>query len=699
MTQPWAAGQALEPPGTAEITVIEGTSFCISDAVGEVAAGVISGLFVRDTRFLSRWELSVGDCTPHSLSVHHAAPFSAIFVGRVADASDGRDLVVVRRRHLGEGLREDLSVCNATGARSSVDVMLEVAADFADLFEAKEGRAPTVDETHLVIDGPDGVEIRGHRGGVPYGVVVEAEPPAQVVGSCLRWAVDLGPHETWQVRLTATPSIGGRRLRPLHPIDLAPEYAEPSRRRREWTTRTPQIATADRVLADTVQRGVDDLGTLRIFDPERPDLPMVAAGAPWFMALFGRDSLLTSLMTMPIDTSLAIGTLTALAAHQGVRRDPITEEQPGRILHERRFGPSGTLALGGGSTYYGSVDATPLFVVLLGELHRWHPEAVTPDLVAAADRALAWMLEDGDVDGDGFIEYARLNDAGLVNQGWKDSWDGVNHADGRVAVAPIALAEVQGYAYAAYRARAAIARAGGDTATAASWSERATTLKAAFDERFWLPDRGWYAVGIDADGRPIDALTSNIGHCLWTGIVTDEHAAAVAGHLVGESMFTGWGIRTLAADMGAFNPMSYHNGSVWPHDTAICVAGLARYGFMEEAGRVGLGLLDAADLLGGHLPELFAGFARSDIAVPVRYPAACSPQAWATAAPLHVLRALLRLEPGGVGEPGVRCDPVLPSRLLPFSMSDLVVRGRASTVIVDADGARVVATVTAVGGS
>ncbi|WP_236827901.1 MULTISPECIES: amylo-alpha-1,6-glucosidase [unclassified Blastococcus] len=401
------------------------------------------------------------------------------------------------------------------------------------------------------------------------------------------------------------------------------------------------------MLAETLRRTEDDLGVLQIHDLPG-DRPVVAAGAPWFMTLFGRDSLLSSYMALPLETSLAQGTLETLAQWQGRRVDPHTEEEPGRILHELRLGPDRDTALGG-SRYYGTVDATPLFVLLLAEAWRWGiPEQVVRELLPAADAALEWMDRYGDRDGDGFLEYRRATDRGLVNQGWKDSFDGINDAAGHLGVAPIALCEAQGYAYAARLARAELAEAFGDQDTAQRLRARAAVLRTAFAEKFWLPDQGWFAVALDRDKRPLDALTSNVGHCLWSGIVTDEHAAALIERLADSRMDTGYGLRTLAADMGAYNPMSYHNGSVWPHDTAIAVAGLIRYahlpGAVELAHRLANGLLDAAAAFGGRLPELFCGFARHRFGQPVPYPTSCSPQAWASAAPLLLVRALLGVE-------------------------------------------------------
>jgi glycogen debranching enzyme len=672
MSAPWLYAGAPDPVADTAVTLMEGTTFCISDAQGDVGTLPTGGLFVRDTRILSDWTLSLADRRLDALRVHHHSPHAAMFVVLAAGAIEhgGNDVLVTRARFVGDGMREDISVRNTGWQPVRVDVTLQVDTDFADLFEVKEGRAAPVDDIRAV-PVADGVDLSVDRDGEVYGVTVTA-PGAHIDGRRLCWLVELAGHSSWSSTVQVTARLRGRPLAGHHRAGMPPEEAVPARRQREFRTSAPRLATADSVLADVLSASIADLATLRIFDPDRPDLPVIAAGAPWFMALFGRDSLLTSIMVLPVDATLARGTLATLGAHQGTANDPVTEEQPGRILHEMRFGPTGTLALGGQNAYYGTADATALFVIAAGELFRWHPALVTPDLLAQVDRALAWMLGFGVGDGSGFIEYRRATERGLANQGWKDSWDGINYADGTIAQAPIALAEVQAYTYAAFQARAQIADGTDDSATAALYRDRAARLRASFDEAFWLPDRGWYAVGLDRDHRPIDALTSNIGHCLWAGIVPDDRAGDVVDRLVAPDMFTGWGIRTLSGGMGAYNPMSYHNGSVWPHDTALCVAGMARYGHMDQAQRVALGLLDAAAVFGGRLPELFAGFSRDDIPVPVPYPAACSPQAWASAAPIELLRALLRLQPG---EGRLSCDPALPGRFLPLVLGNVAFRG------------------------
>jgi glycogen debranching enzyme len=298
---------------------------------------------------------------------------------------------------------------------------------------------------------------------------------------------------------------------------------------------------------------------------------------------------------------------------------------------------------------------------------------------------LAWIEDFGDRDGDGYVEYQRSSDKGLGNQGWKDSWDAIRFADGRLARAPIALCEVQGYVYGAYLARAHFADELDDPATAARYRAKATALKTAFNRDFWLEDRGWFAMGLDADKTPIDALASNVGHCLWTGIVDEDKAGAVADRLLSPEMFSGWGIRTLSSEMAGYNPVSYHVGSVWPHDNAIIAAGLTRYGFVEEAQRVIVGLLDASTHFGGRLPELFGGLGRDEVPFPVSYPSSCSPQAWAAASPLMFLRSILRLDPW-VPHGKVWIDPVLPPAITRLRVDRIPLAGRRVTVEVDRHG-------------
>jgi glycogen debranching enzyme len=454
------------------------------------------------------------------------------------------------------------------------------------------------------------------------------------------------PRGEWRACAQVTPIMDEGPVEPHYQCGQPVTAAASLNRLRAWHSSTPRVHSGHEGLDKAVTTSEADLGVLRIFDPEFPDQAVVAAGAPWFMALFGRDSLITSWMALLVDPSLAADTLCTLARYQGTKVEPLSEEEPGRIPHELRWGLTNSLAHGRGSLYYGTADATPLFVMLLGELSRWGlAEEIVHDLLPHAERALDWITTYGDRDGDGFVEYRRATNRGLVNQGWKDSWDGISFASGRLPQAPIALCEIQGYVYAAYLARAHFAHEAGDSAAARHWGGKADRIKAAFNDAFWLPAEGYFAVGLDGDKAPIDSVTSNVGHCLWTGIVDESKAGAVAERLLSEELFTGFGIRTLSSNMGAYNPVSYHNGSVWPHDTALAAAGLMRYGFVEQAHRLIVGLLDAAEQFGGRLPELMCGFPRGEFPIPVPYPTACSPQAWAAATPFSLIRTMLRFDP------------------------------------------------------
>ncbi|HBW20213.1 MAG: glycogen debranching N-terminal domain-containing protein [Streptosporangiaceae bacterium] len=687
MSEPWTPDSA--PPGRdaacSPVTLIEGSTFCVSEPGGDIRPDRPQGLFVRDTRVLSRWELTIDGLPAQPLTVQSAGPYSAAFIGRMPPRAGRADstMLVVRRRYVGEGMREDVIIRNTSARSVRCVVTLDADADFADLFEVKGHARP---RAAVIADAVDGSLVFAvGRGEHRQELQIRGDGRPVVADGALVWRLTVAGHGERAVSVEAVPVNDGMAMTLRHPRGQAVESAAPAKRLRKWRRRGPQVRTADRNLAAVLDRSIEDLGALRIFDPEHPGRPVVAAGAPWFMALFGRDSLLTSLMLLPWDTGLAAGTLQTLAARQGDEVDPAAEEEPGKILHEVRFGPAASFALGGRSAYYGSVDATPLFVMLVGELQRWgRHDDVVAGLVPHVDRALGWIEEYGDADGDGFVEYERKTSRGLANQGWKDSWDGINFASGEIAEPPIALAEVQGYVYAAFRARAQLARQAGDDQLAAHWRDKAKRLKKLFNEAFWLPDRGWFAVGLDGDKRPIDSLTSNMGHCLWTGIADRDKAAVVARQLLSDEMFSGWGIRTLAASMAAYNPMSYHNGSVWPHDNAICAAGLMRYGFVEHAQRVAEAILDAAEHFGHRLPELFCGFDRRDFPAPVPYPTSCSPQAWAAAAPLQLVHSLLRFAPDAAAG-RVWCAPVVPARYLPMRVSGLRL-GKARLSIHLADG-------------
>jgi glycogen debranching enzyme len=687
VSEPWTIAE--QPTDSAEgvLTLVQGSAFCISSRSGDVSPGTTQGFFFRDTRFLTGFDVHINGHRAEGLAAERTAPFSATFVARsqpVAGRADS-NLTLLRYRYVGRGMREDLVVRNYGEEPAYCSIQLKFSADFANLFAVKEGRARM--EGQISLETTAGGLLFSYRKGVSRrGLRITSSEPAQFVSDTATWETVVPARGQWSTCLQFTPLIDGDEIEPRYRCGEPVEQSTPHQRLDRWREAVPAVETDSAVFHQAVTKGAEDLGSLRIFDPDFPERAVLAAGAPWFMTLFGRDSLLTSWMALIVDPTLAQDVLQTLARFQGTKVDPITDEEPGRILHEMRFGEASSLSLGGGTVYYGTADATPLFVMLLGELRRW---GLAPDVVdsllPAADRALAWIQDYGDRDGDGYVEYERSSDKGLGNQGWKDSWDAIRFADGRLARAPIALCEVQGYVYGAYLARAHFADELGDETTAARYRGKAAALKTAFNRDFWLEDRGWFAMGLDRDKVPIDALASNIGHCLWTGIVDQDKAPAVAERLLSPEMFSGWGIRTLSSEMTGYNPISYHVGSVWPHDNAIIAAGLTRYGFVEEAERVIMGMLDAAAHFGGRLPELFGGLGRDEVPFPVSYPSSCSPQAWAAASPLMFLRSILRLDPW-IPHGKVWLDPVLPERIKRLRVDRIPLAGRRVTVAVDRHG-------------
>jgi glycogen debranching enzyme len=639
------------------------------------------GVFVQDTRILSGWRLSVNGQELESLAAETKEPYRALFVCRVprADGYADSPLIVERLREVGAGIQEQVTLRNYSPEAVECEISVWIQTDFADLFEVKEARIQRRWDETREVEG-DTLTIRAAWKDIRKGILVQA-PGANVTPEALTYRVSIAPHGQWNTLLTVVPSIEG--IMPVTSSFVHPDGDQLSprdERRLEWVAKIPVLHMGNRSIERTLRRSYDDLGALRIEDPNHPDRVVVAAGAPWFMTVFGRDSLLASEMALPVDPSLALGTLQTLADRQGSEVDPMSEEEPGKILHEVRLDVSSGLSLGGKSVYYGSVDATPLFVVVLGSASRYGFFADTiATLMPHADRALEWIRDYGDKDGDGFVEYQRLNDQGLQNQGWKDSWDGINFADGTLAEGPIALCEVQGYVYAAYTARAWMAYDAGDLALATEYADRAARLKKQFNEQFWMPDRGYYAVALDGNKRQVDACASNMGHCLVYGLIDEDKAPQVVERLMSPEMFSGWGVRTLASDMGAYNPASYHNGSVWPHDNALIASGLLRYGFIAEAQRISTALLEAAEYSGGRLPELFCGFDRDQFASPVPYPTACSPQAWAATTPIRLVTNLMRYDTH-VSLGGVWLDPVLPESFGDLHITNAPLAGGRITI-------------------
>ena len=653
------------------VKILDGNTFVVSDARGDIEASPTdpTGLFSYDTRFLSEWVLTINGDRMNPLSVDDLQYFESRFflVPGTGTVYIDAKLSVIRRRAVGNGFHEELTILNHAEEPVDLTVRLDAACDFADLFEVKDA---------LKKKGAYSARVKGGKLVLAYdrdtfgrSTAISSSQQARVDKKGLTFKIRIGPHDRWSTQLdVVTERLGVE--------DSEREDPAKSRRRMQkglerWIDEAPRLECDSEPLRETYRRSLVDLAALRFSPRIAGGHSLPAAGLPWFMTMFGRDSILTSLQALPFASELAATTLRALGDWQGVGLDDFRDEDPGRILHEMRYGELTAFEERPHSPYYGSVDATPLFVVLLDEYERWTGDRrIVRELEVEARAALTWIDEYADLQGTGYIWYERRNKkTGLENQCWKDSWDSISSRDGRIPGFPRATCELQGYAYDAKVRAARLARlVWKDAAFAERLEQEAADLKRRFNRDFWVEDGEYFALALDPDGAQVDALTSNNGHLLWSGIVDKSKADAVAGHLVGARLFSGWGVRTLAEGEGRYNPIGYHVGTVWPFDNSFIAWGLRRYGFKEEAALVAAGILDAADFFEGRLPEAFGGYERSQTMYPVQYPTACSPQAWSTGAPLLFLRTMLGLEPHG---DNLMVDAALPRTIGHLELLDI----------------------------
>jgi glycogen debranching enzyme len=658
------------------VQILEGNTFVVSDSRGDIEASPTdpTGLFSYDTRFLSTWILTVDGERMNALSVDDLDYFETRFflVPGTGTVYVDAKLSVIRQRSVGRGFHEQLTILNHDNEPLQARVRLQAACDFADLFEVKDALAKKgvysvrVEEGALVLEyGRDSFR-RATR--------ISASEPVTIDQDGLTFDVQIAPHEGWRTEIDVVPELlssDAAREQLDAPIARRPKIRRDVER---WIEAAPSLHCDWDALVETYRRSIVDLAALRFSPIIAGGHSLPAAGLPWFMTMFGRDSIFTSLQALPFTTELAATTLRALGDWQGVGSDDFRDEDPGRILHEMRYGEMTAFEERPHSPYYGSVDATPLFIVLLDEYERWTGDrALVRELEFEARAALNWIDEYADLQGTGYIWYQRRNEeTGLENQCWKDSWDSISFSDGRLPGFPRATCELQGYAYDAKVRGARLARlAWKDVELAERLEKEAAELKRRFNRDFWVEDGRYFALALDPDGNQVDALASNNGHLLWSGIVDKSKAKDVAGHLLGHRLFSGWGVRTLAEGEGRYNPVGYHVGTVWPFDNSFIAWGLRRYGFKEEAAVVAAGILEAAEFFAGRLPEAFAGYDRAETKYPVQYPTACSPQAWSTGAPLLLLRTLLGLEPEGEH---LVVDPELPTTIGDLALLDI--RGR-----------------------
>ena len=679
--RPSSENRNLPPElGPNAIAVTEGRTFMYSDGAGDVPAGSIGGLVCEDTRLLSRWQLLVEGRPLLTLQSGLVEPYWAAFflTNPTLPGLPANTLGVRRLRLLGDGLRERIELQSFAPDAIEIELRLCVGNDFADLFEIRDRVRDRSDEIVREHD-PDGTGLlfRYRNAGFEAATEVRAYPAAsEVDGDELVWRITVSPGRPWHCQLDVALRHESYQVR--QPRGFGDQARPPANDPLiVWRDQLPRVAGDSHTLVGVIRQCAADMSALRVeiqLHDERIHLP--AAGLPWFLTLFGRDTLISAYQTVGFGPGLAYGALVSLARLQGRRCDDFRDEEPGRILHEVRNGELTVTGQKPHNPYYGSADATPLWLVLLSEYWRWTgDDELVRSLEPTATAALQWIDRYGDRDGDGYVEYQTKSPHGLGNQCWRDSWDGVQTADGLIPPLPIATCETQGYVYDA-KLRAAELCDGPwrDPSRAQALREEAAALRDRFNADFWLDERGgYYAVGLDGDKRHIDSLTSNIGHLLWSGIVPPERARLVVDRLMSDELFSGWGVRTLSTMDAGFNPIGYHTGTVWPHDNSIIVAGLTRYGYRAEATRIALAQLDAAASFQNRLPEAMSGYPRDYAPFPIPYPTACSPQAWATCAPLLVGRAMLGMEAVN-GQ--VRVDPDLPEEIGRIRVEGLVAFGQ-----------------------
>jgi glycogen debranching enzyme len=645
------------------IRILDGNTFVVSDNRGEIEASSTSpaGLFSFDTRFLTTWRLTVAGERLQALSVDDVRYFEVRFFlvpGATSQYVDAK-ASIVRERVLSGGFDEQLSVLNHDTVPIDLRIRLDVASDFADLFEIKNVQSKKGKHHTRVENGC--IRLTYERETFRRETIISSTESAEIDEQGFTFAVHIEAHGRWSTKLLVRAlGVDGRDIR-TSLQSLEPGVKRLSREEVDsWLDETPRLISDSESLVTTYKRSLIDLAALRYSPLISGGSTLPAAGLPWFMSTFGRDSIFTSLQVLPFVPELAAETLLELSALQGYHIDDFRDMEPGKISHEYRYGETAAFEEQPHSPYYGTADATPLYVVLLDEYERWTGDAaLVQRLEQVARAALGWIDAYGDLIGNGYIWYQRRNTkTGLENQCWKDSWDSISYHDGRLAGEPRATCELQGYAYDAKIRGARLAREfWNDPAFADCLEREAAALKQRFNRDFWVDDEEFYALGLDPDGNCVDALASNMGHLLWSGIVEASRARKIADHLLGQRLFSGWGVRTLATTEGRYNPVGYHVGTVWPFDNSIITWGLWRYGFRQEAGRIANAILDASQYFDGRLPEVIAGYDRDLTNYPVLYPTACSPQAWSTGTPMLLIRAMLGMEPRG---DILLSDPALP---------------------------------------
>jgi glycogen debranching enzyme len=714
--EPRLAYQKAEPRKVENLTLIDGKTFLSTTTSGDIMppGAPDAGFFHDDTRFLSRLELRVGGYRTVVLSSSTEQTFASqieLTTGQstVRESYEiPENTVHIRREQLlcCEVFYDYLTFENFNFNELELMVELAYEADFMDVFQVRGVARDSMGAYYKPLVHRDSI-VFYYRGldGVARQTTVHLSPDPELMdGTSARWKVKLPPFKRFQIQTTVMPLVEGKRSR-CGREDFSQSLKQRRERFSQWRSLSTQFDSSNNIFDEMLATYTSDFHALQI--PEGKE-HSIAAGIPWFATMFGRDSILSSYQALVLNPRIACETLRVLARYQGQEKNDWRDEEPGKILHEYRDGEmtkSGEVPFG---PYYGAVDSTPLWLILLSETFNWTAdEQLVKDMLPHAHRALEWIDQHGDLDGDGFIEYLRRSPRGLVNQGWKDSWDAILHRDGELAAAPVALCEVQGYVYEAKYRMASLMRSLGEFRLADKLKKDAADLARRFEKAFWMPQRGFYAMALDRDKRQCQVISSNPGHLLFTRMLQPDRARIVAQRFMERDMFTGWGWRTMSQDERVFNPLSYHRGSVWPHDNSLAAHGMALYEFRDNACQVFAALFEAALKFRDYrLPELFCGLQRREFDEPVHYPVSCSPQAWASGAMFLLLTSVLGIRPSAARKELNIVNPVLPAGLDYLNIRNLRVGGsrvgldftrrgnRTFCNVVDVDGEKLLVNVT-----
>ena len=668
--EPRIAFQALEPRKVNNLTLIDGKTFLSTTVAGDVmpAGAPDVGFFHDDTRFLSNLELRIDGHRTVVLSSSTEKTFASqieLTTGNIT-LRDSFDLpentIHIRREQLlaSDVFYDRIGFENFNLGPVTFVVELALDSDFVDVFQVRGVARPVHGTYYRPVQRENALAFfyRGLDGILRETFVEFDHPPQAIEDKVARWELTLEPGKRVEIGVRITPMVHGRKSR-AGGADFNASLASRRRAYMEWENRSTRFSSSNDVFNTMLTTAIGDFHALQVPDGGEH---VVAAGIPWFATMFGRDSIIAAYQVLGLNPQLATETLRVLAHHQGKEMNDWQDEEPGKILHEYRAGEMTLHNEMPFRPYYGSVDSTPLFLILLSETLNWTAdEQLLRDLMPAAKAALEWIDKYGDLDGDGFVEYLRRSPKGLVNQGWKDSWDANMHRDGNVAKPPIALVEVQGYVYDAKYRMASLLRITGDTEAADKLKRHVSDLAKRFERAYWMPDQGYYAMALDRDKKQLEVISSNVGHLLFTRLVGRDRARTVANRMMAADMFSGWGWRTMASSEPVFNPLSYHRGSVWPHDNSLIAHGMCLNELRQQAIEVMTALFQASlEFRDYRLPELFCGVQRREYDEPVHYPVSCSPQAWASGAMILMLMSVLGIRPSAARKELNIVNPTLP---------------------------------------